>query len=222
MEPVYFDVAEGKIAIQGFPDGAKVIKLSGPLAQRLADMLLHQSDLRFADECLDGINLVPEFPSALREGLWRSALVHVMKCFGSSEARSALPEKKILKDLPPVALEVFEYFKHLRHKYIVHDENAYAQAVPGAIINDGKKDYKIEKIVCLGSLAQTLHQDNYSNLKLLIELSLKWTTEQFDLLTAKLTEELETIPYAELLSRTAPAFYAPEPHAISETRAPLR
>ena len=73
-------------------------------------------------------------PGLVRQGLWRSAVEHCMKCFSSSEARSKLNPKKVFKG-DPEALEIHEYFRNLRNKHIAHDENAYSQCIPGAVLN---------------------------------------------------------------------------------------
>lgn len=220
MEP-YLTREGDNLVLRGLPEAVKLIGLEGPLARQLADLTLHQTDLHFADDCLDAINLVPADPPSIREGLWRSAIVHVMKCFGTSASRSALPEKKILKGLPPEATIVFDYFKNLRHKFIVHDENAFTQAIPCAALNDRTKDKKVGAVVCLGLVGQTLAQDNYGNLKLLIRTSLMWTATQFDVVRNKLMEELEQSSYDDLLQREPPQYSAPELREVSERRTTL-
>ncbi len=220
MEP-YLTREGESLALYGLPDVVKIIGLEGPLARQLADLTLHQADLHFADDCLDAINLVPADPPTIREGLWRSAIVHVMKCFGSSASRSSLPEKKILKGHPPEATMAFEYFKNLRHKFIVHDENAWSQALPCAGINDGTKDQKVEGIICLGLIGQTLEQPNYANLKLLIRTSLMWTGSQFDLIRSQIKINLEKSSYEDLIQRDSPTYRAPEWHEVATKRKSL-
>ena len=83
--------------IEGFPDAVKVLRLHGPNAQRLADLALHRADLDFALECLEQINKVPEQSYVLRQALWRSAVVHYIKCFGSNESRFSLDSRKLYK-----------------------------------------------------------------------------------------------------------------------------
>lgn len=217
MEP-YLTRDGDNLVLHGLPAVVKTIQLEGPLARQLADLTLHQTDLHFANECLDAINIVPSEPPAIREGLWRSAIVHVMKCFGSSASRSSLPEKKVLKGQPPEAMMVFEYFKNLRHKFLVHDENAWSQALPCAGLNDGSKDQKVEGIVCLGLTAQTLEQSNYANLKLLVRISLLWTGSQFDIVKSQIKTELEGKSYEDLIQRDSPLYRAPEWHEVSSKR----
>ncbi|TCT06366.1 hypothetical protein [Paralcaligenes ureilyticus] len=209
MEHFEISQRESGLHIEGFPDAVKVIAIEGPRSKRLADLALHKDDLEFADGCLDAINLSPEGPYVIREALWRSAIVHFMKCFGDSGARFQLSSAKILKGERPEASIAFKYFKHLRNKHFVHDENSYAQSLPGAILNSETKSYKIEKIVCFAAIAGTLAQENYSNLKLLIQKSRSWVISEFDQLCSTLTAELEREPYERLLKKESLAFRAP-------------
>lgn len=218
LNDLSFIFTETGIEVHGFPDAVKVIKLEGPLSRQLGDIVLHQEDLKFAKQCLEGINLVPEDPFFLREGLWRSALVHVMKCFGSNVARSSLPEAKILQGQPPEAKVVFDYFKNLRNKFIVHDENAYMQAMTGALINNGRKRFKVEQVVAFTATSATLEEANYGNLMLLIDTSYQWTVQRFDLLCKLIAEELEATDYEQLISRDPPEFRVPEAHEVANTR----
>ncbi len=186
MEHFAISKTESGLHIEGFPDAVKVVTINGPEAKRVADLSLHKEDLEFADACLDAINQMPENPVVAREALWRSAIVHFMKCFGSS-ARFQLSSAKIYKGEPPEALMAFEYFKDLRNKHFVHDENSYAQSIPGAVLNNGTRSHKIEKIVCFAAFGATLEQGNYGNLKLLIGKARAWVVTEFDSLCERIT-----------------------------------
>lgn len=204
--------------IEGFPDAAKVIHIDSPDAVRLSDLALHKIDLEFADRCLEAINLSPEEPSIIREALWRSAIVHFLKCFGNSKARFRLTSDEVLRGEPPEAKEAFKYFKSLRDKHLVHDENSYAQSIPGAVLNKGDKDYKIEKIVCFSASSVTLVSESYGNLKLLIGRSLQWVTQEFDQLCENLTETLEKVPYTELVARADLTYKVPTLEELHRNR----
>lgn len=218
MEHIAISQQESDFHIEGFPDAVKVIGIKGTHSKRLADLALHKADLEFADSCLDAINLSPAEPFIIREALWRSAIVHFMKCFGDSKARSQLSSAKILKREPPEASMAFEYFKHLRNKHFVHDENSYSQSLPGAILNNGTKSYKIEKIVCFAAITGTLAQENYGNLKLLIQKSHSWVTTEFDQLCNMLTAELERESYENLLKKGSLTFRVPANDEIHKNR----
>lgn len=217
MEHYAISKTEAGLQLEGFPDAVKAVKINGPDAKRLADLSLHREDLEFADACLNAINQTPENPIVAREALWRSAIVHFMKCFGTG-ARFQLSAEEIYKGEPKEALMAFEYFKGLRNKHVVHDVNSYAQSIPGAVLNNGTKDYKIEKIVCFAAFGATLEQGNYGNLRLLVEEARTWVVSEFDSLCERLTAVLEEESYDKLLSREAITYRVPTAEDISRTR----
>ena len=185
--------------IEGFPDAVKVIRLVGPKAKRLSHLALHKHDLDFALGCLEKINSVKGEP-VIRQALWRAAIVYFAKCFGHNQSRLTLdPEKVYQGDAD--GQTVFEYFFDLRNKHIVHDENSFAQSLPGAVLNKRGLNQKIAKIVCLDVLADTLHQEAYSGLHLLITRAREWVTRQFDELCNVLTRELEAADNDDLIQR---------------------
>ena len=214
MEQFSISKTESGLYIEGFPDAVKVVTINGPEAKRLADLSLHKADLEFADACLDAINQTPENPAVAREALWRSAIVHFIKCFHSS-ARFKLSPEKIYKDEMPEALVAFKYFKYLRDKHFVHDENSYAQSIPGAILNNGTKSHKIEKIVCFAAFGATLEQGNCGNLKFLVSKARVWVASEFDSLCERLTATLEQECYKDLLARDAITYRVPTVDEIS-------
>src|SRR4029077_7477247 len=115
-------------------------------------------------------------------------------------ARIQLDEKAILANEPD-AIAVFKFFKDIRNKHFVHDENSYTKCTPTAALNDGQKAFKIEKIVAVSSTGITLDQPSYANLELAARQSLEWVVAKFDALCAKLTTELEKETMEELLKR---------------------
>ena len=209
MEGFSITLKDGHLHIEGFPDAAKVIKLTGPKARRLSDILLHREDLRFSLECLQKLNEFPTDQRVVRQALWTSAVLHFTKCFGANQARSSLSPKEILKGEPQMAWEVYNWVNNLRNKHIVHDENSWAQAIPAAIVAAPGKDYNIEKIVCLGMYGDTLDQSSWNNLHLLTTKALDWVTEQFDSLCESLTEDLEQEDRDDLLKRDSASHTKP-------------
>ena len=203
--------------IEGFPEAVKVLRISGPKSRRLADLALHRSDLDFALECLTAVNQVAEQPYVLRQALWRSTIVHFIKCFGESESRFSLDPKKVYKG-DTGSFEPYRYFNSLRNKHLVHDENSYAQCLPGAVLNKKDMDHKIAKIVCLSVIGDTLSQDNYSNLHLLVTRAREWVVAQFDELCAVLTSELEAKPYDELFALDGITYTPPGADDVHKAR----
>ncbi len=204
--------------IEGFPDAVKVIRLDSPQAKRLSDMALHKSDLEFAGACLDGLNTVPEKARVIREALWRSAIIHFSKCFGDSKARFQLDARRIYKAEPVEAMMAFAYFQDLRNKHVIHDENSYAQSLPGAVLNRGDKNYKIEKIICFNAIAGTLEEGNLSNLKLLIAKAHAWVDSEFDKLSDAIAKQLEKESFETLFAKEALSYQVPTVDEINKSR----
>ncbi len=217
MEQFSVTKTEAGFQIEGFPNAAKVIHLKGPKAKRLADLSLHINDLNFAMECLETINQVPDKPLVLKKALWRAGIIHYMKCFGDNKARSRLNPKTIYKGNSD-ALTAFNYFKNLRNKHYVHDENSFTQSIPGAILNKRDKPHKIEKIVCFNATGLTLNQVNYSNLHQLIQEVKQWAEKEYDNLCDIFTKELESRSYEELDSLESMTYTAPKLEEIKEKR----
>jgi len=218
MEQFAITKRNGSLHVEGFPDAVRLIKLEDKKAQRISALLLHRHDLEFADECLDAINSAPAEPPLVRSALWRCAIIHYAKCFGQSAARFPLAFEKIYKGEAPETKLAFDYFKNLRDKHMVHDENAYSQSIPAAVLNGGNKTYKIEKIVSLAIHGETLEQANYANLKLLIQWALKWVASEFDTCCELVTKELEAVPYEKLLKREEVTVRVPTVEEISVNR----
>jgi hypothetical protein len=206
--------------IEGFPEAVKFLRVTGPKGQRLADLALHRADLDFAFECLTELNTTPEQSRVLRQALWRSAIVHFVKCFGQSESRFSLNPDKVYREYT-AAKEPYRYFESLRNKHLVHDENSYAQCLPGAVLNKEELNPKIAKVLCLSVFGETLNQANYSNLRLLVARAQEWLVAQFDQLAGIVSAEFEQKPYDELFAMDGVTYTAPEVHEIHIPRPPL-
>lgn len=202
--------------IEGVPDAVKVVRIDGANAQRLADMSLHQSDLKFALECLEAINTVPDEPNTLRRALWHSAIIHYIKCF--RQGIRVLLNETVIYQGNALALEAFQFFLNLRNKHIAHDVNAYMQSLPTAALNNGTKPYKIEKIICATMTGVTLDQNSYNNLHSLVSDALKYVTAEFDVLCGILTSELEQESYESLSNRMALTVSIPPLSALKKRR----
>jgi hypothetical protein len=191
--------------IEGIPDGYMVVELESKTAQRLADLALHRNDLEFALQSLESLNPITD-NLHLREALWRSSIMHYFKCFGGNASRFSLQADQILKTEGPLASEIHDYFKSLRNKNLIHDENSYTQSLPCAVLNNGTKSYKVEEIVCTTADISTLGQSNYENLHNLISKALAWVITEFDVREKMEKTELEKMSY-EQLSKMNPAVW---------------
>jgi hypothetical protein len=114
MEPLEIVKTDDGIHIDGFPDAVKVMQLTGAMAQEMADLISHRYDLRLALECLDAINHLQTEMRSVRDGLWRTAISHTVKCFRYNKARHQIDCGEVLLGQPD-GLEVFDYFVALRN-----------------------------------------------------------------------------------------------------------
>ena len=188
------------IRLEGLPiDTVKVVEESGKKARRLADLFLHRHDLSYARDCLKIINEAPH--RLMQEALWTTALVSWAKCFGKSGARGQLDARRLYANHGTEAMKAFGFFKSLRNKHVVHDENTFMQCVPGLAINDGTKSYKVEKVIVLMSVQKVLDDETYGSLLKLIEVALEWIHAEFDALSQNISTESEKLSYPELAQR---------------------
>ncbi len=217
MEHLTFTVTDRQFHLEGFPDAVKIVRLTGPKAQRLADLMLHQEDLDATLYYLDAINHVPDQDHRLREILWESAIVHLIKCFSDSESRFSLNTAQAYKR-DAGALQAFKYFESLRNKHIVHDDNSYTQCLVGTILNKREVSPKIAKVIASPIVASVLGQENYQNLHLLATQARTWVVAQFDALADVITRELETKSYEELLAMDNIVYTTPGVSDVHTTR----
>lgn len=217
MDDIDISTNGTSFAINGFPDVVKALKLTGPKAQRLADLFLHKKDLEVALKSLSAINSTPDEPHLLREALWQMAVILFFKCFGQSGSRFSLSYEKIY-GRDEAAKRAFEYFKSIRNKTIIHDENSYTQSVPCALLNNEGAERKIAKIVSISMTCVTLDQSNYNNMFLLATQAQAWVIEQFDGIANELASDLERKNYSELLTMDDLIITTPSIHEVHKSR----
>lgn len=212
METFDFTLEDGQMKINGVADGHYVLALGSQTARRLSDMAAHRADLGFVLECLKELEGKEYNPnSVVQNALWHSAIVHYVKCFaGGNGGRGQLSANKIFKDQPSLAMHWHGYFDRVRNRQIVHVDKAWTSLIPMAVINDGSKGYKVEKILCSTMDAHHFNVENYNNLQLLADTAFKWVEKEFDDLADRLTAFLEGHSYAELSQMPPPKWTVPD------------
>jgi hypothetical protein len=214
------EVVDGEFRVYGFPDAVKLISISGlvpHLPRQLADCMLHQEDLSFAQECVSHLTSPQGHPPGVAHALWRSAIIHYCKCFDQTgRIRRALPYSVFLPRGVP--RDAHRYFIDLRNKHLIHDENSYLQAITGAVIGPEDRGPKVQEVVCTKILSGTMNPDNLGNLSLLVEHALKWVESRFNELCAIIKTELESHSYETLLAQPDVVYRAPTVEDISTRR----
>ncbi|MGB1561947.1 MAG: hypothetical protein ACPHN2_10635 [Sinimarinibacterium flocculans] len=192
-----------QIHVENYPDAERVVRISGDAVQRLCDLGLHRDDLAFARECLDALTRLDTQAAdveVIRSALYRSAIVHLFKCFGKNASRSSLRSDEIYTAEGQVALDVFAHFKIIRNKHLVHDENSYTQSHPGAIINPESHSQKVAAVICMNYAVDLIDQSSFNNLYSLVSTALEWVHKAYDDLERELRAELEARSRAELVA----------------------
>jgi len=134
-----FDEQTGKISITGLPFKTKFVEVPREKRfERLYSYGLIKIDLLNAIRYL-GISLQTT-DMAIKEGMFRIALVLYIKCFNNSgRGRSQLSINKVYKDVPGEPIECYLKLKKIRDKYIAHDENDFLNAKLGMVLNENDK-----------------------------------------------------------------------------------
>lgn len=219
MDPIEFDVVDGSVQLQGFPEAEHVGALSGSRAGQIADLALHLQDLSYAREALDELFANRADESVVQDALWRSALVAYFKCFQRSAARGVLLDPaQTLDGEPPEARQAHDHLKALRNKHVVHDENAWSQAIVAAVINRAGSDVKVARVAMVSIRGRSLTQETANGLRLLVNCALAYAERTLDQLCDEETAELERLERAELLALPAPTFTAPAADDVSRRR----
>ncbi len=221
MEQINFTFEKDQgFKLLGFPNAEKVIALEGPDAQELADMALHKNDLDDSFKCLDCF--VTQTKTSFEQSIfWKMSIIYFMKCFGKNNSRETKLDIIQILGGDSNGQEVFDYFKSLRNKNIAHDENAFSQCLPCAVINKQSLENKVAKIACLIFQAEVSSEGDVNNLRLLITKAQMFVQNRMDQLCKTLTDTLERVPHADLLRREAPVFRKPEVLDMGRKRPPL-
>lgn len=136
-----FEVRDNTIHVLNYPDADMILGLpDSQYVKRLKDMWLHWWDLNEAKQSLESMN--SNNSDVVNRALAQNSIVVFYKCFGKSEFRdNSLKRNKILANFPPEAKKVFDFYKDLRDKFIVHDESRLSQALAGVILQSNKEHY---------------------------------------------------------------------------------
>jgi hypothetical protein len=185
---------ESTVHIEGYPDAVRLVKLNTFVGKRLAALRLHQADLGFCQrvtQILDGAFTTP--PNDLSNALWICVLTKFYSCFGVSKARFHLDPKSIYAKLPD-ALITFEYYKHIRDKRIVHDENQHNSPVTAIVL--GAND-DVQDILHMNFESVALQKEAIENVYNLITAAQTYVDDQIVAALAKAFEEARAMSPVE-------------------------
>ena len=180
--------------------GQKVLfkRIDGSIEKQYRASILHKHDLQFCQSCLRELKLLDfNMQSELAEAYWISCITRFFKCFGQSKARSSLPASKIFK-FDSGSTSDFEYFRALRNKHIVHDENPFADVLVAVTVN--ASDQGIPFVGVFGAPIHVFTIETYLvRLTGLVERALEWVEHSRRRLEEQLTATYTGWPREKLL-----------------------
>ncbi|MBX9961833.1 MAG: hypothetical protein K2Y35_02170 [Burkholderiales bacterium] len=207
-----------KLDIEGYPNAVAVKRIDDPIARQLQGIALHHFDLSYCRAALAELtHLDRSIQPLLAEALWVSTIARYFKCFGRNKSRTQLSPEKILKNHPG-AEEVFGYFRDLRDKHIIHDENPYSQAFTGIALNVKDAEYKIADVFSLAMNAFTVDDDHLRSFTQLTAVTLAWVDAKRDELHNLLGKQYEQWEYEVLLALPDIAFTVPTSDKVDSKR----
>ena len=182
--------------------GRKVIlkRADSEMARQLQAIALHELDLSFCRYCVTQLASVDyEKQSDLAEAFWISCIARFYKCFGNSRARTQLSEQKIFKGKPKAQL-AYKYFRALRDKHIIHDENPYSQGIVVVAINPPEAPDLLEKVFATTIHVYIINELELKRLSELIDSTYAWVREKRAELEKLLTETYSQWTREQLLA----------------------
>jgi hypothetical protein len=137
----------------------------------------------------------PDAPDILRWALRHAALVATYKCFGGSRGRASLKRDDIYDEGDQ--RDTFDYFKNLRDKHIVHDDNDHAQAHVGVLKKPGVEPTVTEALsfTLFGSM---VGQQNTASLRCVVDKAIQYVESEIDAVSDMITDSMNQMSYDDL------------------------
>ncbi|HVK57128.1 MAG TPA: hypothetical protein VM532_19120 [Burkholderiales bacterium] len=161
-------------------------RIDGHLVKQYQAIVLHELDLRFCQSCLCELkSLDYNRQSERAEAYWISCVTRFFKCFGESKARAKLSASKIFKPDAGSTAD-FEYFRALRNKHIVHDENSFSDVLVAVAVNASEQEPPFVEVFASPIHLFTIEGD-LERLGNLVKKALEWIAERRSQLEEALT-----------------------------------
>lgn len=166
-------------------------RVEGHLVKQYQAIVLHELDLKFCQICLHALKSLDfNKESMLAEAYWISCITRFFKCFGESKARSKLSASKIFKTNAESTTD-FNYFRALRNKHIVHDENPFSDVLVAVAINAAEQEPSFVEVFASSFTNFTIEVD-LGRLENLVKNAIDWIAERRNQL-----EEMLNVTYAQ-------------------------
>jgi len=196
-------VEDGRIKLDGYPEGASVRGLAVPKAQELCRLMVFRGDLNRVVEWLGAADAEGRVGAA-GEALCAAALVKFCSCFeGTAGLRSKpLKQKNILGSEDR---KLLERLRQIRNKMVAHDEHLYPGDYPLLILDS--------EATAIEAVAFRLHapfsaMSEVDELRRLAEVALGWVVAEFERVATEIVSDFNANPVDDRcqLRDTTPEF----------------
>lgn len=198
--------------IKGYPNAVHLGNISNDSdAAELLDLALHQADITHCVVAIEWLmdDAFISSDSFLVQSVWLACIGRFFKCFGKSKARKQLSIHDIVANEPLDARRVFDYFKALRNKHLIHDENAYSQGIVGVVVNAPDASIRIADIVTSVTTSRTDDQEHIRAFGQLVACVNLWLGSRREEIHQILARRYENYEYEDLLKLPSPVYKAP-------------
>lgn len=187
--------------IEDYPQAVALKQVDSADARELMSLALHHSDMVACKGFIDDIYQFRNLPNSehLIHALWIAAIALFFKCFGRNDARGRLSAKEVFADHDG-ALPVFQFFKDLRDKHLIHDENPYSQGAVALVINPIENPHKVADVLSMSFHSFTADESHVDSFSPLVEVASGWVWQKMDRLHSKIAQEFELISHPELMA----------------------
>lgn len=184
----------GKLFLDGYPEGSSVRGLGIPKAQELSRLHIFKSDLANVCEWISQAkDIDPSDPK--HEALYIAALIKFKACFeGTSGLRQKpLKQKDIFNSTDRAC---FERLRIIRNKMVAHDEHLYPGEYPMIVLDKNAK--AIEAVSFMIKLPFSGMSDA-QDLERLAYISIEWLNKAYEETASEIVSEINDIPSEERL-----------------------
>lgn len=207
-----------KFHVEGYPDSVALKRIDDSDARELQALTLHQSDMNFCRAAMEQLEKSRKSDEGvIAQALWLVCVACFFKCFGSSKSRTSLSANEVLKNHTG-AMQVFDYFKALRDKHVIHDENAYCQAFTAVALNAENASSKVADVIAIATNASTIDDAHVTQFKQLVETTNAWVSERREALHQSLAQKYEQWAYKDLLALPDIQYTAPTASSVRTKR----
>ena len=210
---------DGSLHITAYPEAVHFAAIPSVESARLSHLTLHYMDLRSAAESLEQLSRLEEIEElrVIRHALFKWSVTSFFKCFQKSAARKVILRRNDIYEVGEQQ-ELFDYFKHIRNKMVVHDENDWTQCAVGAVVNPVGAPQRVAAVLTMPMWVIAVDEGHWNGMTMLTNAAMNWTEHEVDKEHDRLRELMSTYDHDALLALPAPQMRVPDAESVARRR----